>query len=85
MAKKFNLEEIKREVKELVSEISEIPEEDIKEDAKFAEDLGVDSMVALEIVASVEKKYRVVIPEEKIPTLRSLQDVYQLLEELLKK
>lgn len=73
---------IKQEIKTLVSEITEIPEEELKEDASFFEDLGVDSMMALEIVASIEKKYKLVIPEEKIPTIRSLEDVYRLFDEL---
>lgn len=82
MAKR-SLEEIKKEVKKLVSEITEISESELKEDARFAEDLGVDSMMALEIIASLEKKYKLVIPEEKIPAIRSLQNVYDLLDELL--
>ena len=82
MPEQFNIEEAKKEIKKMVSDIAEIPEEEIKDEAKFAEDLGVDSMMALEIVASIEKKYKVVIPEEKIPTISSLENVYQLLEEL---
>ncbi len=81
MAKNFD--EIKKEVKKLVSEISEVPLDKLMEDARFAEDLGVDSMMALEIVASIEKKYKVVIPEEKIPTVRSLKNVYELLDGLI--
>ena len=84
MAKK-SFDEIKKEVKKLVSEITEIPEEELKEEARFTEDLSVDSMMALEIVASVEKKYKVVIPEDKIPTIRSLNNVYSLLGGLIKK
>jgi acyl carrier protein len=82
---KLDLEKIKKEVKKLVAEVAEIPEEEIKDDSRFAEDLGVDSMMALEIVASIEKKYKVVIPEEEIPNIRSLQDVCNLLEKFLKK
>jgi acyl carrier protein len=80
-----NIEEIKNEVKKIVSEIAEIPEEELKEDAQFAEQLGIDSMKALEIVASIEKKYKVVIPEEEIPNIRSLQNIYVLLEKLFQK
>jgi len=83
MAKK-NLEEIKAEVKKLVSGITEIPEAELKEDARFVEDLGIDSMMALEIVASLEKKYKITIPEEEIPTVRSLANVYVLMDKLIK-
>jgi acyl carrier protein len=82
MAKK-DFAEIRKEVKKLVSEITEIPEADLKDEARFTEDLGVDSMMALEIVASIEKKYKLVIPEDKIPTVRSLKNVYELLEGLM--
>lgn len=83
MAKK-DFQEIKKEVKSLVSEITEVAEAQLKDDARFSEDLGVDSMMALEIVASIEKKYKVIIPEEKLPTIRSLQNVYDLLLEVMK-
>jgi acyl carrier protein len=82
---KKDFADVKKEVKKLVSEITEIPEAQLKDEARFTEDLGVDSMMALEIVASIEKKYKLVIPEEKIPTVRSLQNVYDLLDELMNK
>ena len=85
MAESYDIEDIKKEIKKMVSDIAEIPEEEIKDEARFAEDLGIDSMMALEIVASIEKKYKIVIPEEKIPIISSLQNVYELMEEFLKK
>jgi len=81
---KVNFAEIKKEVKKRVSEIIEVPEEKLKEDAKFVEDLGVDSMMALEIVAGIEKKYKIVIPEEDIPKISSSADIYAILEKKLK-
>lgn len=79
-----NFDEIKKEVKKKVAEITELAEDKLKEDAKFVEDLGVDSMMALEIVASIEKKYKLSIPEEEIPRIRCLNDVYAILQEKLK-
>jgi acyl carrier protein len=77
-------ETIKNEIKKLISDIAEIPENEIKDNARFAEDLNIDSMMALEVVATIEKKYKIVIPEAEIPNIRSLQDVYNLLEKLLR-
>ena len=85
MAKKFNMDEVKKQVKTQVAEIAELDEKDIRDEARFSEDLGVDSMMALEIIASLEKKYKIVIPEDKIPTVRSLQNVYELLEQIMNK
>ena len=75
---------IQEEIKKITAEIAEVDVAELKSDVEFAE-MGIDSMMALEIAAAIEKKYKVVIPEEDIPTLRSLQNVYQLLETLLKK
>jgi acyl carrier protein len=85
MAKKESFDEIKNEIRQLVSEIADIPLAELRDEAKFAEDLGLDSMIALEIIASIEKKYKVSIPEEEIPNIRSLQETYTLIEKLLKK
>lgn len=78
-----NFDQVKKEVKTIVAEIIEMPEEEIKDEATFVDDLGVDSMMALEIVAVVEKKFKVPIPEEEIPTITSLQKIYDLLEKKL--
>jgi acyl carrier protein len=84
MAKK-SLDEMKKEVRAMVAEIAEVAEKDLKENARFAEDLNVDSMKALEIVAVMEKKLKIIIPEEEIPKIRSLGDVYHILEAKVKR
>lgn len=75
---------IKDEIKGLAAEVTETDVDQLSDDVEFAQ-LGIDSMMALELAAAVEKKYKVVIPEEEIPKLRSLKNVYDLLETLLKK
>lgn len=77
---KNNFEEIKKEVRIKISEIMEIPEEKLNEDSRFVEDLGADSMKAIEIVASIEKSYRIEIPEEEIPKMRCLKNIYEFLQ-----
>ena len=84
MAKEVNLSEMRKVIKKMVSEIVEIPEDELKDNASFAEELGVDSMMALEIVAGIEKKYRVTIPEEELPNIRTIQNVYEAVEKALK-
>ncbi len=71
---------IEKEMRSLVAEILEIKEENIKLDAKFVEELGMDSMMALEVLAAAEKKYGIKISEEhlaKITTLENLVGVVQ--------
>ena len=83
MAKKLGFETVVKQVRKLISEIAEVEAAKLKDDATFTEDLGVDSMKALEIVAAVEKKFKVVIPEDKIPTIKTPKDVYNILQKIM--
>ncbi|MGB9716361.1 MAG: acyl carrier protein [Thermodesulfovibrionales bacterium] len=71
-----------QEVRKMISEITEVPEEDLTLDADFFNDLGIDSLKAIEIVAAFEKKYRIVIPENDIPNIRNLKQVLKYTERL---
>jgi acyl carrier protein len=44
------------------------------------EQLDVDSLRGLRIVAEVERRYGIVIPEEKIGQIRSMQDIFALVD-----
>ena len=77
------MEQLEKELKSIIVEIAEIEPEKITLNAKFVDDLGMDSMMALEILAAMEKKYKVQIPEEKLANFTNLQEVIKLLHEYL--
>lgn len=64
-----------QEIKEMVSDITEIPIEKLDPDADLFKDLSVDSLKAIEIVAAFEKKYRVIIPEDDIPKITTIRQI----------
>lgn len=66
------------ELRDLIAEIVEMEPGKITAEANFVEDLGMDSMMALEILAAMEKKYKIQIPEEKLAQLRNLKDTVAL-------
>ncbi len=70
------------EVRKLVSDITEVPVEKLAPDADFFKDLNIDSLKAIEIVAAFEKKYRVVIPENDIPNIRTIKNIMNYLDKL---
>ena len=73
---------LEKEIRSIVSSILEIDEEEIAPDARFMEELGMDSMMALEILASVEKKYKLRIPESylvKVTTLKNMTEIARAL------
>lgn len=73
--------ELRDELKKLVADVIEIDE--FSDDDNFVEDLGVDSMVALEIVYEIEKKLKVVIPAKHIKEMETLNDVIKMVREKL--
>ncbi|MBL7157270.1 MAG: acyl carrier protein [Candidatus Omnitrophica bacterium] len=78
------MENLEKELRSIIAEITEIEPEKITMEARFVEDLGMDSMMALEILASIEKKYKIQIPESKLMSLLSLKDTVNLTTEYLK-
>lgn len=79
---KSNLEQ---EVRRLVAEVLETEPENINPEARFVDDLGMDSMMALEILAALEKKYRITIPEDIMPKFTSLNSTISIIKGLLEK
>ena len=71
---------LKEELRQIIIEVTEV--DDIPEDTPFA-DLGIDSMMAIEIVADVEKNYDITIAEEELPDLTNLQAVYEKVRQKL--
>ena len=71
---------LKDELRGIITEVTEV--EEIPEDTPFA-DLGIDSMMAIEIVADVEKNYDITISEEELAELTNLEAVYGKVKEKL--
>ena len=67
-------------LKRIIVEIAEVDE--VPAATPFA-DLGIDSMMAIEIVADVEKEYDLTIAEDELNELTHLQAVYDKVKEKL--
>lgn len=77
--------DLENEIRNLIAEVLEEDPGKITPDAKFFEDLGMDSMMALEIMAAMEKKYKITIPEEKLAQLTTLRATVAVAQEYLQK
>jgi len=71
---------LKDELRQIIAEVTEV--EEIPEDTPFA-DLGIDSMMAIEIVADVEKNYEITIAEDELADLTNLKAVYDKVQQKL--
>mgnify|MGYP003390343306 FL=1 len=81
----LNVEEIEKGVTAIVAEVTELDEKEIweKRDANFFKDLEIDYLLALEILALIEKKFKVQIPEEKLVDITCLSATIDLTKSVL--
>lgn len=62
----------------IVAEVLDLEPDDITDDANFIDDLGVDSLMALEIVVVLEKRFGVRFAETELRQVTSLGQAYDL-------
>ena len=72
--KQSKADEIRKEVINLVAEITEREPEEISDTALFIDDLGIDSLMAIEMLVAMDKKYKIHIPEEEFGKIKNVQD-----------
>jgi len=71
---------LKEELRELIAEIAE--KDEIPDDVAF-KDLGIDSMMGVEIVAAIERKYQVKIEDAELAQITTLNSSMQLVTKKL--
>jgi len=71
------VEQLTREIVEIVAEVAEVDPGEISVEATL-ESLDIDSLDGLRIVAAVEKKYGIVVPESEIGKIRTMPDIIEL-------
>ncbi len=68
------------ELKKIIAEIKDIPEEDIKLESSFADDLEADSLDIVEMLMLLEEKFDIQIPEEESEKMKKVEDVVKYIE-----
>ncbi|MBD3010964.1 acyl carrier protein [Streptomyces sp. 5-10] len=67
------------ELRTFVADVLDVDEEDVTDDADFVKTLGVDSLMALEVMVVLEKKYSVKLEEREMKDITTLRKVHDLL------
>jgi len=68
---------LKQELRALISEIAE--KDEIPDDTHF-KDLGIDSMMGVEIVAAIERQYKIKIDDGELQEVSTLTKSYDLVK-----
>ena len=79
----MSVDEIRQAVIEAVATVVSLEPSDIKEDARFVEDLGLDSLARLEILVELERSLNLKFPGSGVPEgVRTVKDTVELVTDL---
>jgi len=70
-----------KELQALAAEILGVDVDQVQLDKSFARDLAADSLDLVELIAAVEDKYDVELPEAELENMKVIGDLWKFLEE----
>ena len=73
-------DDLRDKLRAIIAEVSEV---DVIPDTTPFKDLGIDSMMAIEIVAEIERTNKMSVPEEDLKKLTHFEAVYTLVRDKL--
>ena len=76
---------VEKEIISIVADVSETDEGEINLDTNLVQNLGINSIKAIEIVVAIEKKYKISIRDEDVPKIIIVKQIVDLTEELISK
>jgi acyl carrier protein len=74
-----NEEQQLEDLRAMVAEVLELEPEELTDTGDFMEEYGADSLRAIEIMARIDKIFKVEIPQTELPDLRNLKAVHAAL------
>lgn len=70
-------------VNQAIAEEFELDGADLKPETRLGEDLGLDSLDGVDLIAAMERTFKVKVPESEARKLRTIADVHGFIERLL--
>jgi acyl carrier protein len=78
-----DVESIRSAIRESVNRITGISPSEIGDDSSFREDLGLDSLSALEVMVDIEYAFKIKVPEERLQAIQTVRDTITVVQEYL--
>ena len=79
----FTPEEIRTEIRRLVARITERREPEISDTADFTQVLGMDSLMLMELMIEIDRKFRIDIQEEYFSKAKTINDAVAMVQRWL--
>src|SRR5438445_10207924 len=70
-----------KELQELAAEILGIDPDQVQMDKSFQRDLAADSLDLVELIAAIEDKYDVELPDSELENMKVIADLWKFLEQ----
>jgi acyl carrier protein len=70
-----------KELQDLSAEILGIDADQVQMDKSFQRDLAADSLDLVELIAAIEDKYDVELPDEELEKMKVIADLWKYLEQ----
>lgn len=75
------MSEIEARVKAIIVDKLSVGEDEVKNEASFANDLGADSLDTVELIMEFEKEFGISIPDDKSEKIATVGDAIAYIEE----
>ncbi|MDD5617934.1 MAG: acyl carrier protein [Candidatus Omnitrophica bacterium] len=80
-----SFQNIEQDIVQTIASVTGRKLEEFKPEANFYDDLGIDSIKAIEIVVAIERKYKIRIRDEQVPRMSTVAQAIEAVKAALKK
>lgn len=70
-----------KELQDLAGEILGVDPDQVQMDKSFQRDLAADSLDLVELIAAIEDKYDVELPDDELEKMKLISDLWKFLEQ----
>ena len=68
------------EIKNILADQLTVKEDEITMSSNLADDLGADSLDAIDIVMTIEDEYQIEVPDEVVEEMKTVSDIVNYIE-----
>lgn len=78
-AVKLTKDEVREQVREKVAELTELDTSEVSDTALFIDELGIDSLMAIELMVALDKEYKIDIAEEEFREIKNVNESVEVI------
>ena len=74
----MQIDEIKAKIREVITQVTEIPGDEVGDNTSFTQELDLDSLALLEIGVDIDYAFQLNLPDERFKDIDSVNDAVNL-------